>query len=243
MSTTTLLNTVMFDSLATELYLHLLLEENDNDDAFTSDIKPNDYHEVQVVKDVAASCEHLSPEKREDLFQILSKFEKLFKGKLGHYPHEKIHLDLQKGAVPKHQGAYPVPRANMEVFKNELDHLVRLLGVLEKTGRSEWAAPTFLVPKKDGKVRWVSDFRALNKYIKRHLPRIIDILSPRSVYKFFTKIDISMQYYTFELDGESSELCTIATVPTNTNDCRWESVNRPTWRKRSWKRFCQTLLR
>jgi hypothetical protein len=45
MSTTTSLNTVRNDSLATELYLNLLLEDG-NDDAFGSDIKPFDYKEV-----------------------------------------------------------------------------------------------------------------------------------------------------------------------------------------------------
>jgi hypothetical protein len=71
------LNTVTPDALATELLLDLMLEDtedNDNDDAFTaSEIKPSDYHEVQV-KAVAESCEHLSPEKQEDLFRILSKY-------------------------------------------------------------------------------------------------------------------------------------------------------------------------
>ena len=43
------------------------------------------------------------------------------------------------------------------------------------------------------------------------LPKIQDVLHRRPGYKYFTKIDLSMCYYTFELDEASRNLCVIVT--------------------------------
>jgi hypothetical protein len=129
------------------------------------------------------------------------------------YPHRKFDIDIMPGAKPKHVWPYAIARIHLEPFKKELDHLVRI-GVFAPQGTSEWGSSTFITPKKDGRICWVSDLCELNKVVQRKqypLPIIQGILKKRSGYAFFTKIDILMQYYMFELDKESKDLTTIVT--------------------------------
>jgi hypothetical protein len=137
----------------------------------------------------------------------------MFDGTLRVYPHKKVHIDIDPNAKPVHSRPHPVPQIHLMTFKKELNHLVRI-GVLAAQQESQWASPSFIIPKKDGRVRWISDLRQLNKVIRHKqypLPIITDILRKRSGYKLFTKFDVSTQYYTFELDKESQDLCTIVT--------------------------------
>ena len=172
-------------------------------------------YEETSAAEVAAKQTHLTDSQKADLERLLSKYSKLFDGSLGKYPHKEFHIELEEKARPVHSRSYPVPRVHHDVFKKELNHLCEL-GVLEKVlgSPSEWASPSFITPKKDGRVRFITDLRQLNKVIKRKvhpLPLINEVLKKRPGYKFLTKLDVSMQYYTFALDDESADLCTIVT--------------------------------
>ena len=117
------------------------------------------------------------------------------------------------GSIPIHCKAYAIPHSQRGVFLRETQHLINQ-GVIEKVGVTEHAYPTFIIPKKDGRVRWVSDFCKLNNMLikkKYPLPHIQDMITKRPRYQYFTKIDISMQFYTFELDEISKNLCVIVT--------------------------------
>ncbi len=102
-------------------------------------------------------------------------------------------------------------RAHLKVFRKGIDRLVTI-GVSLSCRVTEWTSPTMLIAKKGKTVRVVSDFRELNKVIRQQvyqLPPIQDVLNCRTGYSYFTKLDVSMQFYAFELDEPSKELCTI----------------------------------
>jgi hypothetical protein len=53
---------------------------------------------------------------------------------------------------------------------------------------SKWISPSFIIPKKDGSIHWISDLHQLIKVIKHKqypLPIITDILHKCIGYKFF----------------------------------------------------------
>jgi hypothetical protein len=88
----------------------------------------------------------------------------MFNGTLGFYPHKMVHINIDPNAKPVHSRPYPVPQIHLRTFKTELYHLVRI-GVLAPQQESEWASPSFITPKKDGRVRWISNLHQLNKVI------------------------------------------------------------------------------
>ena len=168
-------------------------------------------YEAADLDDVVAGCTHLTADERTRLKILLLQYQEIFDGALGKWKGEQVKIHLKPEATPYHARAFPIPRIHEKTLRMEVERLCRL-GVLRKVNRSEWAAPTFIIPKKDGTVRFISDFRELNKRIKRHpfpVPKIQDLMLKLEGFKYATSLDLNMGYYHLEIHPESKHLCTI----------------------------------
>ena len=70
----------------------------------------------------------------------------------------------------------------------------------------------FYSTKKDGSVWFISDFRKLNKCIKRKpypIPKIQDLLLKLEGFQYATSLDLNMGYYHIELSPDSKRLYAI----------------------------------
>ena len=84
--------------------------------------------------------------------------------------------------------------------------------MLKRQPTSEWASPTFIIPKKNKTVRFISDFREVNQRIVRTpfpIPKISTVLQEMEGFTYATALDLNMGYYTIRLDPDAQKICTI----------------------------------
>ncbi len=105
------------------------------------------YKKADLQSVVDTNCPHLSLPDQNKLLDLLTKYEDLFDGTLGDWNTEPVSFELKEDTKPYHGRAYPVPHAHKETLKKELNRLCEL-EVLEWQPESEWASPSFAVPKK-----------------------------------------------------------------------------------------------
>jgi hypothetical protein len=165
------------------------------------------------LTEVVDSADHLTSGEQGKLLALLKKYEDLFDGTLGTFTGAPCDIKLKDDVEPHHARPFPVPKIHELTLKSELDRSCEL-NVLKRVNRSQWGAPTFIIPKKDGTARFISDFRELNKRIKRQphpIPKIQNLLLKLEGFKHGTALDLNMGCCHVELSDASKELCAIAT--------------------------------
>jgi transposase InsO family protein len=168
------------------------------------------YHAADLNQ-VIGEVKTLNNDEQKELLKLLQSYAHLFDGTLGDFNTAPVSIELIPGAKPYHGRPYPVPVIHRETVRKEIQRLCDA-GVLEKCNHSEHAAPTFIIPKKSGTVRVVSDFRRLNANIRRKpfpIPRIADLIQELEGFTYATALDLNMGYYTIRLDPDAQNLCTI----------------------------------
>ncbi len=169
------------------------------------------YQKADLQSIVQDNCKHLSTNQQKKLLQLLKKHEFLFDGTLGDWKTKPVSFQLQEGVSPYHGQAFPVPKINNDTIMKEVERLCKL-GVLERQPASEWALPSFIIPKKDQTVRFLSDFQEVNKRLVRTpfpIPIISVVLQEIEGFLVATALDLNMGYYTIRLDPDASKICTI----------------------------------
>jgi hypothetical protein len=154
---------------------------------------------------------HLNGKQKISLKSSLNKYEHLFDGSLGDWKTDPVNLRLKSGEMPFQLSPFPVSKIHEETLKKEINRLCDL-GVLKPQVVLEYQSPSFIIPKKNGTVRVVSDFRVLNSKLQQvsyAIPRIQDILISLNGFTYATSIDLNMGYYAIRLTSNAQKLCTI----------------------------------
>ena len=150
------------------------------------------FHHRNIIRQIWSSqlredCNEqtcLSKLKRKQLIVLLLEFSDVFQARLENWKGPLINITLKKDTTPQYSRSYVTLQAHLAPLKKEVNRLVSL-GVLSLVPYSEWASPTFAMPKKDQTIRVVHDFRKVNTQILR---KVFPFHESKTRY---TKLDVS----------------------------------------------------
>ena len=133
-------------------------------------------------------------------------FEKLPKGLP---PKRSVdhHIELEPGSKPPYLPIYHMSPLELEELKRQLTDLLEM-GFI-RPSQSPYGAPVLFVPKKNGKLRFCVDFRALNKLTiknRYHLPRIDELLDRLQGAKYFSKLDLQSGYHQIRIAEDDGSI-------------------------------------
>ena len=169
------------------------------------------YEKANLPDIVNINCTHLNPYKLNKLLEVLTEFEDLFNGTLGDWKTEPVSFELKEGSKPYYKRSFPIPQVHKVAVIKEIKRLCKI-GVLEWQPASEWAAPSFMQPKKNNTFCFLTDFRELNKRLVRKpflLLKIITLLQELEGFNYTTALNLNMGYYIIRLDPDASRICII----------------------------------
>lgn len=159
-------------------------------------------HHIQCLYD--KSIINLEKKDHYEVFSLLDKFQHVFARDdfdLGLFNGEITHKIDTGEAKPIKQRLRRTPMGFESEEKKHIDQMLEQ-GIIQPS-ISEWASSPVLVRKKDGKMRFCIDYRALNKVTTKDafpIPNIQDCIDTLGGNTFFSSLDMASGYWQVLVD-------------------------------------------
>ena len=150
------------------------------------------------------------PEWKPRLVALLTKYSDIvaLKGDtLGVTDKIKHHISVPQNTPPIYIPAYRVPQSQKQKIETEIEKMLDQ-NIIEESD-TPWSFPLLCVPKKDGTIRVVVDFRRLNEVTISDpypMPSMRDLISTIGNCKIFSMLDLLSGFHQVRLDEESSNM-------------------------------------
>ena len=136
----------------------------------------------------------------EDLLEYIRLFTHLFNKKKFEKLPERRELDhkinlTEEAPRELNAKAYAMTLKEEKALNQWLDEQLKMGLIVES--KSRYTAPCFYIPKKDGSLRLVQDYRKLNQVTikdKTPLPLIGEVIDKLKEAKYFNKLDLIWRY-------------------------------------------------
>lgn len=115
-------------------------------------------------------------------------------------------IKLKDHRQPPYRRPYKMGPKEMEILKETIDEMMKK-GFIQRS-QSRYGAPVLFVPKKDGGMRMVIDYREINKITIKNgypLPSVEELFPIVQGAKWFSKIDLHSGYYQIRIAEKDRE--------------------------------------
>ena len=136
----------------------------------------------------------MTSEQRSDVETLIRQYLNVFTSLPGRTDQIEHNIKLLTSDPIRSKG-YPIPCKTRDVMESEIKEMLEL-DVIEPSV-SLYSSPVVRVPKKDGSVRFCTDFRKLNKVTEFDagpMPNMEEVINRMSGHRYFTKMDLCKGY-------------------------------------------------
>ena len=126
--------------------------------------------------------------KTSRICKVITKIQKVLRWNTRKLEKDPVNFELKEDAKQICSRTYPVPKVHGEMFKKEVEILF-LIGVIDLANKSQWKVLYF--PQNTPKsiqVRFLSDFRNLNKQLNVNNIQCLRLMACYWNWKFFSMI-------------------------------------------------------